>query len=147
LSLCVFLTEFLVDTVVADFHLVWLVSHRSWLKAIIHGLLDANVDIVVLIVFSYSIEMNGVAVNVDGILAVPEDHDIVVEILRVEGIFVEEIAQFMFIYEKGLLEEGYSVVVLFEGVVLEDLVLEVKEEALVDGEDSKVREIITHQWF
>jgi hypothetical protein len=147
LSLCVFFTEFLVDTVVADFHLVWFVSHRSWLKAIIHGLLDADVDTVVLIVFGYSIEMNGVAVDVDGILAVPEDHDVVVEILRAEGSFVEKIAQFMFVYENGLLKEGYCVVVLFESVVLEDLVLEVKKEALVDSEDSKVREIITHQWF
>lgn len=83
--------------------------------------------------------MDAVAINVYGVLTVPEDHDVVVEILRVKGSFVEEITQFMFVYEDGLWEEGYWVVVLSEGVVLEDLVFEVEEETFVDTEDSMIR--------
>lgn len=91
--------------------------------------------------------MDGVAINVYGVLTVPEYHDVVVEILGVKGSCIEEIAQFMFVYEDGLWEEGYWVVVLSEGVVLEDLVFEVEEETFVDGENPKVRGKITHQWW
>ncbi len=63
-----------------NFHLIWLVSHRSGFEAVIHGLLDANIDIVVLIVLSDAVKMNSIAVDMNGILPVSKNRDVLVKI-------------------------------------------------------------------
>lgn len=128
----VFLAKFLICAVLADFHLIWLVSQSSWFEAVVHGLLDSDVDTVVFVVFGHTVKVDGFAVDVDGILTVPEDHDVVLEILGVKGRFIEEIAKLLLIDEYGFLKQGYCIVVFLEGVVFQDLVLKMEQVSFVD---------------
>ncbi len=126
LGMSILLTKLLVYAILTDFHLVWLISHSSRFEAVIHSFLDTNIDIVLLIVLSDAVKMDGIAVDINGILTVSKYCDVLVEIFGVERILIEKIAQLVFVNENGLLKEGFWVMVFLKSVVLENLVLKMQ---------------------
>ena len=111
---CVFLTEFLVCSVVTDLHLVWFITHTPGLEPVVHGFLDPDVDTVVFVVFGDSIQMNCIAVNSDGILAIFKYHDVVLKVFGVQRSLLQEVLELILLDECCLLKQFDCIMKLFK---------------------------------
>ncbi len=92
----------------------------------------------VFVVIGHSVEVDGIAVDSNCVLAVSENHDVVVEVLWIERGAGQEVAQLLLVDKDCLLEQRNCVVVLLESVVLQDVVLKVQQVVLIQAKDPKL---------
>jgi hypothetical protein len=136
--LVVLFAEFLILSVQTDLHLVRFIAHGFWSEAIVHGFLDADVNVVGFVVLGHLVQADAVAIDIYHVLSVLEHQNVILKVLGIQGCLTQEFSQVLLLHEGCLFKDVCGVVVVPKAVVFDQVILKMEQVLLVQFEDSSI---------